>query len=396
MPDLPPTPVIPLNRPDIRAEDVELVAETIRTGTLSMGARLLEFEQLVAERTRRPFGIGISSGAMAIEVALRALGVGPGDEVLVPAFGASAMPHSVLNVGARPVFVDVDPLSLNMDPEAAARRIGKKTKAMLAALTFGNPARLPELIALCSRMEIPMVENAAEALGTTLGADNAGRFGRLACLGFWSNRQVTTGEGGMIVTHDDSLADACRALRHQGRVDRMSFAGQPRDIGAILEHTELGGYDARMPETEAALGCAQIRRLDETIARRQELATAYLRRLVANPDIVLPTVPDGASVSWANFVVRLSTRFTADDRDAIIGVLHRQDVGAANYYPAASLLPQVRALAGTEPGQFPVAESAAARAIALPFYNTMTEDDVETVCGVLEVALARTGGAARG
>jgi perosamine synthetase len=390
------SPVIPLNKPDIRTEDIELVGETLRTGTLSMGARLLEFEQLVAERTRRPYGIGVCSGAMAIEIALKALGVGPGDEVLVPAFGASAMPHSVLNVGARPVFVDVDPLSLNMDPESAARRIGKKTRAMLAALTFGNPARLPELIALCSRMEIPMVENAAEALGSTIGADNAGRFGRIACLGFWSNRQVTTGEGGMVVTHDDTLAAACRALRHQGRVDRMSFAGQPRDIGAMLEHVELGGYDARLPEAEAALGCAQIRRLDETIARRQELATSYLRRLAANPDLVLPTVPEGAGISWANFVVRLSTRFTAEDRDAIIGVLHRQDVGAANYYPATSLLPQVRSLVGTEPGQFPVAESAAARTIALPFFNTMTQDEVETVCGVLEVALARTGGVSRG
>lgn len=396
MPDRSANPVIPLNKPDIREEDIELVAETLRRGTLTMGARLLEFEQLVAERTRRTFGIGVSSGAMAIEIALRAVGVGPGDEVLVPGFGFSGMPHSVLNLGARPVFVDVDPLSLNMDPEAAAKKIGKKTKAMLAALTFGNPAQMPELIALCSRMEIAMVENAAEALGTTYGNDNAGRFGRVACLGFWSNRQVTTGEGGMVVTHDDALAAACRAIRHQGRVDRMSFAGQPRDIGAILEHTALGGYDARMPETEAALGCGQIRRLDETIARRQELATAYLRRLAANPDIVLPTVPEGASISWANFVVRLSTRFTADDRDAIIGVLHRQDVGAANYYPATPLLPQVRAIAGTEPGHCPVAESAAARAIALPFFNTMSEQHVDTVCDVLEVALARTGGAARG
>lgn len=387
--------VIPLNRPEILEEDIELVAETLRRGTLTLGPRLLEFEQLIAERTRRPFGVGVASGAAALEIALRAVGAGPGDEVLVPAFGFSGMAHGVLNVGARPVFVDVDPLSLNMDPAQAAKRIGKKTKAMLAALTFGNPAMLPELIALCSRMEIPMVENASEALGTTLGEDNAGRFGRIACVGFWTNRPVTTAEGGMIVTHDDTLAAACRALRHQGRVDRMSFAGQPRDIGAILEHAALGGYDARMCELTAALGCAQVRRLDATITRRQDLANAYLRRLAANPDVVLPTVPEGASVSWANFVVRLSTRFTSDDRDAIISVLHRQDIGAANYYPATSLLPQVRALCGTEPGEFPVAEAAAARTIALPFFNTMTEDDVETVCNVLEVALARTGGTHR-
>ncbi len=394
MPDRAPS-VIPLNRPEILEEDVELVTETLRRGVLSFGARLAEFEQLCAERTRRPFGVGVSSGAMAIEIALRAIGVGPGDEVLVPAFGFSSMPNSVLNVGARPVFVDVDPMSLNMDPERAARRIGPKTKAMLAALTFGNPACMPELIALCSRMEIPMVENAAEALGTTLGEDNAGRFGRIACLGFWTNRPVTTGEGGMIVTHDDTLATACRALRHQGRIDRMSFTGQPRDIGGILEYVANGGYDARMPELEAALGCAQVRRLDATITKRQELVNAYMRRLAANPDVVLPTVPAGASISWSNFVIRLSTRFTADDRDAIIGVMHRQDIGAANYYPAANLLPQCRAVLGTEPGECPVAEGAAARALALPFHNLMTEDEVDTVCATLEVALSRHGGVAR-
>ena len=395
MPDRASNPVIPLNKPEILEEDIELVAETLRRGTLSMGSRLLEFEQLVAERTRRPFGVGVASGAIAVEIALRALGIGPGDEVLVPAFGYSGMPHSVLNVGARPVFVDVDPMSLNMDPVAAARLIGKKTKAMLASLTFGNPAMMPELIALCSRMEIPMIENAGEALGTTYGQDNAGRWGRIACLGFWSNRQVTTGEGGMLVTHDDTLAAACRALRHQGRMDRMSFAGQPRDAGGILEHMPLGGYDARMTEAEAALGCGQVRRLDDTVMRRQALASCYVRRLAANPDIVLPTVPDGASVSWANFVIRLSTRFTSDDRDAIIGVLHRQDVGAANYYPATCLLPQVRTVMGTEPGHCPVAESAAARTIALPFFNRMTDDEVETVCDVLEVALSRTAGGSR-
>jgi perosamine synthetase len=141
--------VIPLNRPEVLEEDIALVAETLRAGTLTMGARLLEFEQLVAERTRRRFGIGVASGATAIEIALRALGIGPGDEVLVPAFGFSSMPHSVLNVGAGPMCVDVDPVSLNMDPAAAARLIGKKTKAMLASLTFGNPAMMPELIALC-------------------------------------------------------------------------------------------------------------------------------------------------------------------------------------------------------------------------------------------------------
>lgn len=388
-------PVIPLNQPDIQEEDIRLVVESLQSGVLTMGQFLLEFEQLCAERARRPHAVGICSGAMAIEVALRALSIGPGDQVLVPAFGFSSMLNSVLHLGATPVFVDVDPLSLNMDPERAQRAMTKRTKCMLAALTFGNPACLPELISLCSRMEVPMVENASEGLGTSYAQDNAGRFGRLACFGFWTNRAVTTGEGGMIVTHDDRLAAACRAIRQQGRVDRMSFAGQSRDLGTLLECT-CSGYDARMPEVCAALGVAQIRRLDETIARRQALAGAYIRRLAANPDVQLPTVPDGATVSWANFVVRLSSRFTAEDRDAVIAVLHRQDVGAANYYPALPFLPQARALSSHEPGDFPVAEAASARAIALPFFNRMTEDQVDVVCSTLEVALQRVGGAARG
>ena len=172
--------------------------------------------------------------------------------------------------------------------------------------------------------------------------------------------------------------------------DRQTRPGERVTVQHVIGHPE-------QPADLADLVLEQLtQRLDETISRRQELATAYLRRLAANPDIVLPTVPEGAGVSWANFVVRLSTRFTADDRDAIIGVLHRQDVGAANYYPATPLLPQVRAIVGTEPGLCPVAESAAARAIALPFFNTMTEEQVDIVCDVLEVALSRTGGAARG
>lgn len=387
--------VIPLNQPDVREEDMRLVQESLQTGVLTMGQFLLEFEHLCAERARRPHAIGVCSGAMAIEVALRSLGIGPGDEVLVPAFGFSSMLNSVLHLGATPVFVDVDPLSLNMDPECAAKAMGKRTKCMLAALTFGNPCCMPELIALCSRMEVPMIENASEAIGTTFGSDNAGRFGRLACFGFWTNRAVCTGEGGMVVTHDDRLAAACRAIRQQGRVDRMSFAGQSRDLGSLIECVG-SGYDARMPEMCAALGVSQIRRLDETIARRQAIAGAYIRRLAANPDVQLPTVPDGATVSWANFVVRLSNRFTSEDRDAVIAVLHRQDVGAANYYPAQHLLPQARVFTQHGPGDFPVAESAAARTIALPFFNRLTEDQIDTVCSTLEVALQRVGGAARG
>jgi len=342
----------------------------------------------MAERTRRPYAIGVASGGLALEIALKALDIGPGDEVLVPAFGHASHVHSVLHVGARPIFVDVEPRSLTMDPKLAEKACTMKTRALLAGAPFGNPVGLPSLIALCTRLELPMIENAGEGLGSELGRDNVGRFGRIAAMGFFVNRPVTTGEGGMLVTHDDHLAAACRAIRNQGRVDRMSFPGQDADLGMILDHA-FDGYDARMPELCAALGASQLRRLDASIARRQEIVEEYVARLCGNPELILPTAPEGARISWSAFVVRLSDRYSSLDRDLIINTLHRHDIGAANYYPCAALLPNVRRMLGTQPGDFPVAESVAGRTLALPLFDRMTAAEIETVAQVLELAIAR-------
>ena len=389
-PHAPMSGVIPLNKPELTDEDVAAVSDVLRSGRLILGPWLLEFERLFAERTRRPFAVGVASGALAVEISLKALGIGPGDEVLLPAFGYAAGVHSVLHAGARPVFVDVEPRTLTIDPALVERACTVKTRAMLAGAPFGNPGGLPALCSICCRLEIPMLENGTEGLGGEMGPDNVGRFGRVATFGFFVNRPVTTGEGGMIVTHDDRLAGICRALRNQGRVDRMSFPGQQLDLGTILDH-RYDGYDARLSELSAALGASQMRRLDATIARRRELADLYVQHLGGNCDVILPTVPESARVSWAAFVVRLSERFTSEDRDLVINTLHRHDVGAANYYPCPALLPHVRALLGTQPGDFPVAESIAGRTIALPFYTAMRDADVASVCKVLEFAISRTG-----
>ncbi|MBX3356082.1 MAG: DegT/DnrJ/EryC1/StrS aminotransferase family protein [Phycisphaeraceae bacterium] len=381
-------PVIPLNQPELTKEDLRAVSESLRRGRLVMGPSVLEFERLMAERTRRPYAIAVASGGLAMEIALKALGIGPGDEVLVPAFGHASYAHSVLHCGARPVFVDIEPRSLSMDAARAERACTVRTRAILAGAPFGNPIGLPALVSLCTRLEIPLVENGGEGLGSELGRDCVGRFGRIASFGFFVNRPVTTGEGGMLVTHDDHLAAACRALRNQGRMDRMSFPGQDADLGMILDH-RCDGYDARMPELCAALGASQLSRLDETMARRQEIVEEYVARLAGNSDLILPTVPEGAKISWSAFVVRLSDRFSALDRDLIINTLHRHDVGAANYYPCQSLLPHVRSVLGTQQGDFPVAESVAGRTLALPLYDRMTSEDVKTVAQVLEIAIGR-------
>lgn len=381
-------PVIPLNHPELTDDDIRAVEASLRRGRLVMGTALLEFERLMAERTRRPYAIGVASGGLAIEIALKAIGIEPGDEVLVPAFGHASNVHSVLHVGAKPVFVDVEPRSLTMDAALVEKACTPRTRALLAVAPFGNPSGLPALISLCTRLEIPMIENAAEGLGSEIGRDNVGRFGRIATFGFFVNRPVTTGEGGMLVTHDDHLAAACRALRNQGRIDRMSFPGQDADLGMLLDH-RYDGYDARMPELCAALGASQLRRLDDSIARRQEIVEAYVSRLCANPDIILPTVPEGARISWSAFVVRLSDRFSSLDRDLIVNTLHRHDIGAANYYPCPALLPHVRSVVGTQSGEFPVAESIAGRTLALPLFDRMTDADLDTVAQVLELAISR-------
>jgi perosamine synthetase len=382
--------MIPLHQPALEPADFDAVAASLRSGRLTMGPDLIAFEQAMAQRTRRTHGVGLASGSIAMEIALKALGIGTGDEVLVSAFGYSSNVNAVLHVGARPVFVDADPATLNMDPRKAEKACTPRTRAMLVAETFGNPAGFPELIALCSRLEIPMVENATEGLGCTIGSDNVGRFGRIACFGFFTNRPITTGEGGMIVTHDDHLAAACRAMRHQGRVDRYSFPDQPQELGTKLQHA-FDGYDARLPEMNAALGNSQLRRLDESMQRRGEVANAYMRRLAGEPDLILPSAPEECRMSWSSFVVRLSDRFTKEDRDLVIDGLHRLDIGAADWWPCAALLPHVRKALGHAPGDFPVAERLAQRTLALPFFERITENEIDEVCDSLRLLMGRVG-----
>ena len=382
--------MIPLYQPSFTQSDFDSVLESLRSGCGTMGPKLLEFERQMAHRTRRTHAIGVNSGSLAIEISLRALGIGPGDEVLLSAFAYSANVNSVLHVGATPVFVDVNSRTMNMDPVAAESKATPKTKAMLVAETFGNPAGFPDLIALCSRLEIPMIENGTEGLGSTYGMDNVGRFGRIACFGFFASRPITTGEGGMIVTHDDHLAAACRAMRHQGRVDRISFPHQSMDLGTKMEHV-YDGYDGRLPEMNAALGLSQLQRLDQTIARRAEVAQSYTKRLGGESDILLLNPPSECAMSWSNFVVRLSDRFTKDDRDQIIDGMHRLDIGAADWWPCAALLPHVRKITGHQAGDFPLAERLSHRTIALPFYETISEREIDDVCQTLTTLIGRVG-----
>ncbi len=403
---------IPLSRPDITQAEIDAVVSVLKSDRLSIGPVQEEFERALAARVGRDFGVACSSGTAGLHMVLLALGVGPGDEVITTPFSFIASSNVILYVGARPVFVDICPKTLNMDPSRLESAITRRTKAILAVETFGNPAYMDVYEQIAARYELPLVEDCCEALGCKLGTRACGSFGRAGVFGFYPNKQITTGEGGMIVTDDKRLADLCRSLRSQGRpvpagptgqghpssqmavgmsgggVSSSSASHGAAQLGSWLTHERLG-YNYRMSELHAALGLAQIRRLDEIVARRQHVAETYMRRLLTSTDIVLPTLNDQTVMSWFVFVVRLATTYTREERDRLIAGLRRHDVGAADYFPCIHLQPFYRELFGYKPGDFPIAESVSARTLALPFHNHLTDREVEFVCQTLELMLMR-------
>jgi perosamine synthetase len=388
---------IPLSRPDITSAEMDAVEAVMRSGRLSIGPVQEQFEQLVAARTDREHAVACSSGTAGLHMALLALGIGPGDEVITTPFSFIASSNVILMVGARPVFVDICPKTLNMDPQKVEDAITPRTKAILAVEALGNPAYMPEYEQIAAKREIPLIEDCCEALGCAINGRACGSFGRVGVFGFYPNKQITTGEGGMIVTSDKRLADMCRSLRSQGRPVAGALptaspatpgnAGSAT-MGSWLLHERLG-YNYRLSELHAAVGVAQMRRFDQIVQRRQAVARMYMERLMSNPDIILPTLPAESVMSWFVFVVRLSTTYTRDERDRIIAGMRRHDVGAADYFPCIHLQPFYRERFGFAPGDFPIAESVSARTIALPFFNDLTEREADFVSQMLGLMLSR-------
>ena len=272
-----------------------------------------------------------------------------------------------------------------MGADAVEQKITERTKAIIGVEVFGNPSGMRELAQLATKHEITLIEDACEGLGGRHGKDPVGRFGRIAVFGFYPNKQITTGEGGMIVTHDDRVAELCRSMRNQGR---PMYRETGEDTSSWLQHERLG-YNFRMSELSAALGLAQMRRIDDLIEAREHVAMCYTRRLSSQPDVILPTVADQTLMSWFVFVVRLSHRFTGDDRDEIIRGMRRHDIGVGTYFPTIPLLPYYRQKYGFKPGDFPAAESISERTIALPFFTRLTENEVDLVSQTLELMIKR-------
>lgn len=367
---------IPLSRPDITEREIEAVVNVLRTPNLSMGPMVGQFEAAMAGYTGRRRAVAVNSGTSGLFLTLLALGVGEGDEVVTTPFSFIASATTIMMAGAKPVFADIDPAGLNLDPHRIEAAISGRTKALLPVEVFGNPAGFDEICEIGRRHGLAVVEDSCEALGSTLHGRKAGTFGDASVFAFYPNKQITTGEGGMIVTDDDRLADLCVSLRNQGR----------SPSGGWLAHERLG-YNFRLSDIQCALGVAQLSRIEEIQALRRQVAGWYREMLADDDRLTLPQESPDCRISWFVYVVRLAERYGIEQRDRILRELALQGIQVSNYFPPAHLQPFIAERWGYRPGDFPIAESVSGRTIALPFHNRLTQDEVAIVCGTLRAIL---------
>jgi len=377
---------IPLARPDLGVREEELALEVLRSGRLSLGPLLKRFEGDFAEWLGVEEAVAVSSGTAALHLGVRALGWGSGDEVITSPFSFVASANCLLYEGATPVFSDVDPVTLELDPAAARAAVAERTAGILPVDILGYPAPMPELEALAAQSGLGLLEDACEALGAVDSEGvRVGARGNLATFGFYANKQLTTGEGGVIVPSSGETAARLRSERNQGRDPDMGW----------LAHERLG-FNYRLTELQAAIGIAQLERLDGLLADRARVAAAYAQRLArvgatpagdGDPEgLVLPCADRGAERrSW--FIYPALMPRTAD-RDAVLADLSRHGIEAKAYMPCIHLLPHYRERFGLREGQFPVAEDASSRLVALPFFGAMTDEHVERVASALAAALS--------
>jgi perosamine synthetase len=362
--------------PDVTGEEIQAVVDVLRTDRLSIGPHLQAFEAAVARRAGRRHGIGVNSGTSGLHLCVRAIGLADGDEVVTTPFSFVATTNCLLFERAKPVFADIDPDGYNMDPGALEAAVTPRTRAILPVEVFGNTAHFDRYEQLARKHGLKMIEDCCEALGGKLGDRPAGSFGDCGVFAFYPNKQITTGEGGLIVTDDDQLADLCRSMRNQGR-----------DTAAWLSHARLG-YNYRLSEINAVLGEVQMKRLDELLQKRRGAAGLYRQALSDMEDIHLPPMVEPSTASWFVYVIRLADRFSQVQRDAVMDRLHQAGIGCNPYFVPIHLQPYIREMLGTKEGDFPVTERIAARTIALPFFANLSGQQVARVSVELRRAIA--------
>ncbi len=361
--------------PEITPGDISAVVKILESGTLSLGPALVAFERMVADYVGARHGIGVNSGTSGLHLCVRAAEIGAGDEVITSPFSFVASANCILYEGARPVFADIEEETLGLDPAAVEACISPATRAILPVHVFGQSAALEPLTSLADDHGLVVIEDACEALGTEYRGRRVGTFGQSACFSFYPNKQITTGEGAVIVTDCDRIAERLRSMRNQGR----------SAMGAWLEH-EILGYNYRMTEMSAALGLSQMQRVDQILAAREQVALRYAEALDAIDGVeMIKPARDTTRMSWFAAIARLDPRF---DRNRVIARLGEAGIPARAYFSPLHLQPLYRERFGFRGGEFPVTERVASSTLALPFFNALSGAQVNYVAGILADVLA--------
>jgi perosamine synthetase len=369
---------IPLAKPWIGEREEELVLEVLRSGRLSLGPTIDEFERLVAERVGAPYAAAVSSGTAGLHLLCRIAGIESGDEVITSTLSFAASANCFIYEGGVPIFADVDPRTLNMAPASVEAAITKRTKAIVAVDIFGYPCELDELRELAERHGLALIQDSAEALGAEYKGVPVGGHGVPAIFGFYPNKQLATGEGGVVTTHDEETYQLVVSMRNQGR----QYAG-----GSWFDHVRLG-FNYRWTDIQAAVGIAQLEKLDRMLELRAAAAARY-GELLTGLDGVETLIADDAEHkrSWFVYVVKLAPEL---DRDEVMAALRRDGVATAEYIPCIHLQDYMRRDYGFREGQFPVAEDTSRRTLALPFFPQIEVEDQERVVEVLRAAVERS------
>jgi perosamine synthetase len=388
---------IPLSKPEIGEREIELVTRVLRSGQLSLGPALAEFEEKFAEYAGARYAVATSSGTAALHLAVEALGIGESDEVLTTSFSFVASANCLLYAGAAPSFVDIDPLTLNLDAQMLCEAIGRDyawnaakghlvnrhsgrmLKAILPVHVFGLPCDMEPILDLAEVFNLKILEDACEALGAEYRGRRTGTFGDAAAFAFYPNKQLTTGEGGMLVTNDPRIARVCRSLRNQGRDEDSSW----------LRHVRLG-YNYRLSDLHCALGIAQLERIDELLLARNRVAGEYSSGLAGIPQISIPCEMPEATRSWFVYVIQMAGPSAAELRNRLMAGLRERGIACQGYFPAIHRQPYFKEACATNQRALPVTESASDRCVALPFFPSMTGEQIETVCGAVREILANT------
>jgi perosamine synthetase len=370
--------IIPLSRPDITEAECDAVLDVLRSDALSLGPRLPAFEQAVAEAAATPYAVAVNSGTSALHLAVKSAGIAEGHEVITTPFSFVASANAILFERATPVFADIDPDTYNIDPGKVRDAVTSRTRGLLPVHVFGRPADLPALLDIADAHRLAVIEDACEAVGATIGGRPVGGWGHAGVFAFYPNKQLTTGEGGAVVTTSEEVAARCRSWRNQGR----------GEAGSWLQHERLG-YNYRLSDLNCALGSVQFARRREILAMRERVARAYTERLkFMVPEVIPPAPPaHGAEISWFVYVVRLRDEYSRADRDAVLARLKEQGIGCNNYFTPIHLQPFYRERFGFARGDFPITERVAERTIALPFHNRLSTQEIDLVAGALREAV---------